>query len=176
VARRAGALVVDEPQRGFGAACWAGLCAATADVVVFMDCDGSLDPVELPRVTGPVLARVSDLVLGARRPERGAWPVTARLGNRVLARNVTSRIERRLHDLGPMRAARRAPLLALGLTDRRSGWPVEMVLAGHAVGWRIDEVPVTYRRRVGHSKVTGTVRGMVTAVLDMHRQLAAWSG
>jgi glycosyltransferase involved in cell wall biosynthesis len=175
LARGAGALVVEEAQQGFGAACWAGLRAATADVVAFMDCDGSLDPVELPRLTKPVLAGTSDFVLGARRAERGAWPITARLGNRVLAHTVRSRIGQRLHDLGPMRAARRAPLLALGLTDRRSGWPLEMVLAAHAAGWRIDEVPVAYRRRMGRSKVTGTVRGTVTAVLDMQRQLAAWS-
>src|SRR4051794_15789606 len=79
-----GALVVHEHRRGFGAACHAGLEAAGADVVMFMDCDGSLDPLDLPDIAAPVLAGARDLVLGTRRPERGAWPLHARLANRVL--------------------------------------------------------------------------------------------
>ena len=171
-ARALGALVVDVPQRGFGAACWAGLCAATDQIVCFMDCDGSLDPVDLPLVVGPIAAGESDLVLGARRAERGAWPLHARLANRWLARRVRERYGYPLTDLGPMRASRRVDLTRLGLADRRSAWPLEMVLKAGAAGWRVTEVPVPYRARSGRSKVTGTVRGTARAVRDMRRQLA----
>ena len=167
VARRLGATVVVEPQRGFGAACHAGLLAATAEVVCFMDGDGSLDPAELPAVAGPVAAGAADLVLGARRPEPGAWPAHARLANAVLAAELRRRCRVPLTDLGPMRAARRTDLLALGLRDRRFGWPLEMVLRAAAAGWRVAEVPVAYRARTGRSKVTGTVRGTMRAVRDM---------
>lgn len=173
LARSLGATVVVEEQRGFGAACWAGLLAARAPVVCFMDCDASLDPSDLPTVADPVLEGRADLVLGARRPERGAWPVHARVANAALARMVRRRTGLALTDLGPMRAARREPLIALGMTDRRSGWPLEMVLRAHAAGWGIQEHPVPYRRRSGRSKVTGTVGGTVRAVLDMRRQLTS---
>jgi glycosyltransferase involved in cell wall biosynthesis len=172
VARAHGALVVDEPTRGFGAACWTGLRAATAEVVCFMDADASLDPLELPRVSGRVLDGGADLVLGARVADRGAWPAHARVANRLLARELRRRSGAPLTDLGPMRAARRTALLDLGIADRRFGWPLEMVLRGAAAGWRIDEVAVTYRPRVGRSKVTGTVRGTARAVSDMARALA----
>jgi len=162
-----GAHVVREPRRGFGAACYAGLVAATADVVCFMDCDGSLDGTDLLRVADPVERGDADLVLGARRAEPGAWPVHARLANRWLARTVRRRTGLRLRDLGPMRAARRRALLDLGVRDRGSGWPLEMVLTAAAAGWRIGEVEVGYRARTGKSKVTGTMRGTARAVHDM---------
>lgn len=181
VARRHGAQVIVEPVRGFGAACWAGLCAAAPldGVVCFMDGDGSFDPAELIRVAGPVLAGAADLVLGARRTVgAGAWPHHARLANQALAHllNRTPPIRRngvRFRDLGPMRAARREDLLTLGLADRRSGWPLEMVLAAAESGWRLREVDVSYHPRVGRSKVTGTVRGTITAVADMSRLLVS---
>jgi glycosyltransferase involved in cell wall biosynthesis len=175
IARRAGAVVVDQPVRGFGAACWAGLSAAEPDdgVVCFMDGDGSLDPADLLSVAAPVLAGDADLVLGARRPTTaGAWPAHARLANRFLAFEIRRRTGRRLRDLGPMRAARRDDLLALGIEDRRFGWPLEMVLRASAAGWRIDEVAVPYAPRTGRSKVTGTVRGTVRTIRDMSRILA----
>jgi glycosyltransferase involved in cell wall biosynthesis len=167
LAERLGAEVVREPRRGFGAACFAGLSTATADLVCFMDCDGSLDPAELPRVADPVLAGHADLVLGARRAERGAWPLHARVANRALTLELRRRSGVRLRDLGPMRCARRADLLALELRDRRFGWPLEMVLRAVSEGWRVDEVPVPYRARSGRSKVTGSVRGTARAVRDM---------
>jgi glycosyltransferase involved in cell wall biosynthesis len=173
LARRLGARVVTEPEPGFGAACWAGLRAATTDVVCFMDADGSLDPSELPRVAEPVQAGAAELVLGARRPQRGAWPWHARLANHALAAEVRRRTGAPLHDLGPMRAAPRVALLNLGVADRRFAWPLEMVLRAAADGWRIDEVPVTYApRRGGRSKVTGSMRGTVRAVRDMATVLA----
>lgn len=167
IALRLGARVVREPQRGFGAACHAGLLAAHSEVVCFMDCDGSLDPRELPLVAGPVLAGERELMLGARRPERGAWPLHARLANRVLALELRRRSGVRLTDLGPMRAAPRRALLELALRDRRFGYPLEMVLRAAAAGWRIGETEVGYRARAGRSKVTGTVRGTARAVADM---------
>ncbi len=168
IARELGAQVVVEPLRGFGAACFAGLRAATDDVVCFMDCDGSLDPAELVTVAGPVMRGQADLCLGARRPDRrGTWPAHARLANRFLTWEVRRRSGVALDDVGPMRAARRQRLLGLGLVDRRFGWPLEMVLRAAAADWRIVEVPVVYRPRTGRSKVTGTVRGTSRAIRDM---------
>jgi len=140
-------------------------------VVCFMDCDGSLDGAELPLVAGPVLDGTADLVLGARRAEPGAWPLHARIANRAIALELRRRTGARLLDLGPMRAARRRDLLALGIRDRRFGWPLEMVLLAGRAGWRIGEVEVSYRPRVGRSKVTGTVRGTARAIGDMARAL-----
>ncbi|MGP4114069.1 glycosyltransferase family 2 protein [Streptomyces sp. 4N509B] len=172
LALRLGAHVVHEPRRGFGAACHAGLLAATADLVAFCDCDASLDPRELPRVAAPVSRGDADLVLARRRPtERGAWPLHARLGNRALSRMTRRRTGVRLRDLGPMRVARRASLLALALTDRRSGYPLQMVVRAADAGWRIEETEVAYRPRTGRSKVTGTWRGTWQAVHDMRAVL-----
>ena len=162
-----GARVVSEPRLGFGAACFAGLRAASDDLVCFMDCDGSLDPGELPRVADPVAAGRADLVLGRRRPEPGSWPPHARVLNAVLVLELRRRTGAPLRDLGPMRAVGRVELLALGIRDRRFGWPLEMVLRAAAAGWRVEEVPVAYRARSGRSKVTGTVRGTARAVRDM---------
>nr|WP_256444576.1 glycosyltransferase family 2 protein [Aquihabitans sp. G128] len=171
LARAAGALVVHEPERGFGSACWAGLLAATDDVVCFMDADGSLDPADLPLVADPVLAGVADLVLGERIATAGAWPAHARVANRFLAFEVRRRTDLALRDLGPLRAVRRQALLDLGMVDRRFGWPLEMVLRADRAGWRVAEVPVPYRPREGRSKVTGTVKGTVRTVRDMSRIL-----
>ncbi|MGI8757727.1 MAG: glycosyltransferase family 2 protein [Acidimicrobiales bacterium] len=174
IARAHGAEVVTEARRGFGAACWAGLVASapTDGVVCFMDGDGSLDPGELALVAGPVLDGEADLVLGARRPTSlAAWPVHARAANAVLAWELRRRTGHALSDLGPMRAASRHQLLALGIQDRRFGWPLEMVLRASAAGWRLVEVPVAYRARTGRSKVTGTVAGTLRTVADMTRAL-----
>jgi glycosyltransferase involved in cell wall biosynthesis len=173
VARAHGALVVSEPRRGFGSAAHAGLLAASAPLVAFCDADGSMDPADLPLVVDPVAAGEADLVLGRRRPTtRGAWPLHARIANRGLAVLMRRATGLRLHDLGPMRAARREAMLDLGLLDRRSGYPLETVLRGNAARWRIVEVDVPYSPRVGRSKVTGTVRGTITAIGDMSRLLA----
>lgn len=114
----------------------------------------------------------TDLVLGRRCPRtRRAWPAHARAGNLALARMLRRRTGLRLHDLGPLRAARRAPLLALGLTDRRSGYPLQLVVRAAEAGWRIAEHDVPYLPRTGASKVTGTWRGTWQAVRDMSRVL-----
>lgn len=173
VARSLGATVVDEPRRGFGSAAHAGLIAATAPIVAFCDADASMDPADLPSVVDPVSEGRLDLVLGRRRPTvAGAWPAHARLANRALSFLMRRATGLALHDLGPMRAARREGLLALGLEDRRSGYPLELVLRANAAGWRIAEVDTPYSPRVGRSKVTGTLRGTVVAITDMSRLLA----
>jgi glycosyltransferase involved in cell wall biosynthesis len=172
IAADLGAIVITERQRGFGSACWAGLSAANSDLVAFMDADASLDPRDLPRLIAAFSDRRADLVLGARQADRGAWPLHARIANRYLANRVSRRFDTEpLRDIGPMRAARRIDLLALGMTDRRSGWPLEMVLRAARSDWRITEIPVRYRSRAGRSKVTGTVRGTITAVRDQHQML-----
>jgi glycosyltransferase involved in cell wall biosynthesis len=171
IAKALGARVVFQPLQGFGAACWAGILAARSDVVAFMDCDGSLDAAELPRVTDPIANDDADLMIGTRRAKRGAWPPHARIANLSLARIVKKRTGLTLDDLGPMRAARRRELLALDLRDRRFGWPLEMVLKAHSAGWRIASTDITYARREGRSKVTGTVRGTVRTISDMGRVL-----
>ncbi|MCV2489374.1 glycosyltransferase family 2 protein [Geodermatophilus sp. YIM 151500] len=175
IAADAGALVVHVPERGFGAAAHGGLDAATADVVCFCDADGSMDPAQLPRVADPVLAGEADLVLGRRRPTgRGAWPLHARVANTALAVLLRRRTGLALHDLGPMRAARREALLGLDLGDRRFGYPLEMVTRASDAGWRIREVDVDYAPRAEgtRSKVTGTLLGTYRAVRDMRRVLA----
>jgi glycosyltransferase involved in cell wall biosynthesis len=174
IAADLGAQVVREPRPGFGSACFAGLTAATADVVCFVDADGSLDPQDLPTVADPVTHGRFDLVLAARRAERGAWPWHARLANRALALEMRRRGARPvLRDIGPMRAARREALLDLDLQDRRFGWPLEMVVRAGRAGWRIHEVEVPYAaRKGGRSKVTGTARGTIRTIRDMSRVLA----
>jgi glycosyltransferase involved in cell wall biosynthesis len=176
IARAHGAKVVHVPQRGFGAAAHAGLLAAESDVVCFVDADGSLDPRQLPRVAEPVSAGEADLVLGRRRPTtRGAWPLHARWGNAVLARRLRTAARVAVHDLGPMRAARRQALLDLGMRDRRFGYPLEMILLAGRQGWRIHEVNVDYAPRAEgtKSKVTGTFGGTLRAVRDMSRVLVS---
>jgi len=167
IAAAHGATVVREPRAGFGAACWAGLGAASTDVVCFMDCDGSLDPRDLPTIAAPVLDGRAQLSLGSRQAQRGAWPPHARVANRLLTWELRRRAGVRLRDLGPMRAAPRQALLDLGIRDRRFGWPLEMVLRAARADWTIVEAPVPYLARSGRSKVTGTLRGTVRAVRDM---------
>jgi glycosyltransferase involved in cell wall biosynthesis len=170
LAQKLGARTVMEPRRGFGAACYAGLTSATTEIVCFMDCDGSLDPQELPRVAAPIADQMLDLCLGARRPStRTAWPWHARLANRFLAHELNRRTQsHNLTDLGPMRAARRQALLDLDLRDRAFGWPLEMVLKAAETDWRIGETAVSYHPRAGgRSKVSGSLSGTFRAVRDM---------
>ena len=170
VALAHGARVVCEPRRGFGAACWAGVQAARGVVVVFADADGSFDGADLPAVAGPVLAGEADLVVGSRMARRapGAMSALAVLENRLLGLTCRLLFGVHLSDLGPFRAIRRDRLLALGMTDRGSGWPLEMIGRAGAVGLRVAEVPVRYRPRAGgRSKVSGSARGTVRAVAAM---------
>ncbi len=171
IARSLGATVVHEPRRGFGSACHAGLEASSADIVCFCDCDASLDPGLLVEFVH-LISSGDDLVLGRRRPaSRGVWPAHARAGNWALSKMVRRRTGLSLKDLGPLRAARREALLGLGLTDRRSGYPLQMVVRAADAGWRVREVDVPYLPRSGKSKVTGTWIGTFQAVRDMRRVL-----
>jgi glycosyltransferase involved in cell wall biosynthesis len=168
LARSLGATVVECSQRGYGAACHAGLLAATAEIIAFCDCDSSIDPSVLTTIAAPVVAGDVDLVVARRRPtEWLSWPLHARVANAVLAHRVRRVTGTNLRDLGPVRIARRESLLALALRDRRSGYPLETVLRASAAGWRISGADVDYRPRTGRSKVTGTVRGTLQAVRDM---------
>lgn len=174
IARAYGVRVVSATPRGYGAACHIGLTAASASVVCVLDCDGSLDPRELPRLVEPLLRREADLAVGRRRPTtRAAWPLPARLGNAALARALRRRGVSGLHDIGPARAGWREALISLGVRDRRFGYPLELLVRAGDAGWTIREYDVSYRPRIGKSKVTGTVRGTVRTVRDMRRVLAA---
>jgi glycosyltransferase involved in cell wall biosynthesis len=165
-ARGAGARVVAEPRRGYGAACWAGLRALgpDIDVVAFLDGDGSQDPAELPRVLGPLAEGRADLVLGVRRFGCGGHPRHAVLGTLAVAAVLRWRFGVALRDLGPFRAIRRPALEALDLRDRGSGWPVEMVAKALRAGLRLAQVEVAQRPRLGgRSKVAGTLSGSLRA-------------
>ncbi|GAA3220401.1 glycosyltransferase family 2 protein [Pseudonocardia petroleophila] len=170
VAAGLGARVVHEARKGYGAAVHAGLEAATTDVVAFLDADGSLDPAELPGMVALLDGGTgnADLVAGRRRPQgRGAWPWHARAGNAA----ISALLRRRgvpVHDIAPVRVARRTALLDLGVADRAFGYPLELLVRAGAAGWRITEVDVAYRPRTGgRSKVSGSVRGTVRAARDM---------
>jgi hypothetical protein len=152
------------------------LAADPADgVVCVLDADGSFDPADLPLVAGPVRSGAADLAVGRRRPvTRSAWPWHARVGNALLARRVRHTTGLPVHDIGPIRAVRRADLLALDLRDRRFGYPLELLVAAGRAGWRVTEVDVAYHLRAAgtRSKVTGTVRGTARAIRDMSAVLA----
>ena len=165
VAREAGARVVSEPRRGYGAACFAGVSAMPPDagVAVFIDADGSQRPEEIPQVLAPILAGRADLVLGARVLDRH-HPLHAAAGTRLVARFIAWRWRLSISDVGPLRAIRTDLLSRLRMRDRASGWPVEMVVKAAALGARIVEVPVSHSPRIaGRSKVSGTFRGTVRA-------------
>ncbi|MBL8925526.1 MAG: glycosyltransferase family 2 protein [Pseudonocardia sp.] len=168
IARALGARVVTEPRRGYGAAVHAGLEAAGADLVAVLDGDGSLDPAVLPGMAAAVAAGDTDLVLGRRVPRgRRVWPWHARVGNALIAALLRHRGVP-VHDVAPVRVARRRALLELGVADRAFGYPLELLLRAGAAGWRMSEVPVPYRARAGgRSKVSGSLRGTFRATRDM---------
>jgi glycosyltransferase involved in cell wall biosynthesis len=168
VAAAHGARVVVEPRRGYGAAVHAGLVAARAELVAVLDGDGSLDPAALTPMAEAVRSGGVDLAVGRRVPESaGVWPWHARAGNAAIA----ALLRRRgvdVHDIAPVRVARRQALLDLGVADRAFGYPLELLLRAGAAGWRLREVDVVYRARAGgRSKVSGSVRGTVRATRDM---------
>lgn len=168
VARRHGARVVHEERRGYGQACLAGIAAMdpAAEIVVFLDADYSDDPREIVSVLAPILDGRADMVIGSRtlgRREKGALAPQARFGNRL----ATSLIRRlwgvTFTDLGPFRAIRRDTLRAMNMRDTNFGWTVEMQVKASLLGVPVTEVAVSYRRRIGKSKITGTLRGTVGA-------------
>lgn len=173
VARRHGAEVVAEPRAGYGSAVHAGVVAATAPVVAVLDADGSLDPRDLPRLVDE-LDRGADMAIGRRRPVPGLrWPWHARLGNAAVCWRLRTRYGLAVHDIAPMRVARRDALLDLGVTDRRSGYPLELLVRAAGAGWHVVERDVAYGPRTGgKSKVSGSLRGSVTAAADFWRVIS----
>lgn len=173
VAREHGARVVAEKRAGYGAAVHAGVAAATTPVVAVLDADGSLDPGDLP-VLVDELHRGADMVIGRRRPVPGLkWPWHARLGTAAVCWRLRHRHGLAVHDIAPMRVTRRDALLDLGVTDRRSGYPLELLVRAAAAGWRVVECDVDYRARTGgKSKVSGSVRGSAVAALDFWRVIS----
>jgi glycosyltransferase involved in cell wall biosynthesis len=173
VARRHGAQVVAERQPGYGSAVHAGIVAATTPIVAVLDADGSLDPGELPLMVAD-LDRGADMVIGRRRPVRGLrWPWHARLGTAAISWRLRTRHRLPVHDIAPMRVARRDALLRLGVEDRRSGYPVELLVRAAAAGWRVVERDVGYGPRTGgKSKVSGSARGSLVAAVDFWRAIS----
>jgi glycosyltransferase involved in cell wall biosynthesis len=173
VARRHGADVVTERRPGYGSAVHAGVEAATTSIVAVVDADGSLDPAELPALVEE-LDRGADMAIGRRRPVPGLrWPWHARLGTAAVCWRLRTRYGLPVHDIAPMRVARRDALLALGITDRRTGYPVELMVRAAKAGWTVVERDVPYGPRTGgKSKVSGSLRGSVHAGLDFWRAIS----
>jgi glycosyltransferase involved in cell wall biosynthesis len=167
IARKQGARVIQEPQRGYGAACLAGIAALTdTDIVVFMDGDGSDVPPEMTLLVDPLIQDRADLVIGSRVlgvRETGALTPQARFGNWLACRLIQLFWAQSYTDLGPFRSIRHRSLLALNMQDRDYGWTVEMQVKAVRLGLRIMEAPVSYRRRLGQSKISGTLRGIMGA-------------
>jgi glycosyltransferase involved in cell wall biosynthesis len=166
-ASAAGARVVHEPMRGYGAACLAGArAAAGSDIIVFLDGDRNEDPRELPVVLAPLLAGQADLVIGSRTrggAEPGALTLQQRVGNRVVTVLLRLLYGLALTDIGPFRAIATRVLHDLAMEHKTYGWPVEMVVKAVRRGYRVVEVPVSCRARLGRSKVAGTLRGSALA-------------
>ncbi len=182
IARRAGARVVREERRGYGYACRAGVLAAGgAGVIVLLDGDAADDPEDLSEVLGPLLRGEADLVVGSRAlgsRERGSMTLQQVFGNRLAAFLMRVIYGVRVTDLGPFRAIRRRDLLALDMREMSYGWSVEMMVKAARAGYRYREAPVTYRRRVGVSKVGGTLVGSIKAgyfILSTVFRYARWS-
>ena len=167
VADRCGATVVAESTPGYGAAVHAGVEAAQTPIVAVLDGDGSLDPQDLPALVDDV-ERGADMAIGRRRATPGlTWPWHARLGTAAVCWRLRSRYGLPVHDIAPMRVARRDAVLGLGVTDRRSGYPLELLVRAAQAGWTVVERDVAYGPRTGGtSKVSGSVRGSAIAALD----------
>ena len=169
VAAEGGAVVVREPRRGYGVACLRGMAEAARfdpDIIVFLDGDFSDYPEEMADLVRPIVEEGCDLVIGSRmlgRRAPGSMPVQAVIGNVLVPRIIRWLYGHRYTDLGPFRAIRYDRLLALEMADKDFGWTVEMQIKAAQQGYRTLDVPVSYRRRVGISKITGTLSGAVRA-------------
>lgn len=175
VAKQHGAIVVDEPQRGYGAACLRGMreikqrsAAGERDpkIVVFLDADYSDHPDQLTRLVAPIFGGESDFVLGSRllgEREHGAMPLQSVYGNMLACALMRLFFGVRFTDLGPFRAIGYEDLLRLQMCDENFGWTIEMQIKATRAGIRTVEIPVAYRRRVGVSKISGTISGTIRA-------------
>jgi glycosyltransferase involved in cell wall biosynthesis len=165
IARKHGAKVVDEPQRGYGSACLTGIAAVqAADIVVFLDGDYSDDPTEMPSLVQPIQDGLADFVIGTRIPtEKGALLPQAQFGNKLATLLMRIFFGVQYTDLGPFRAIRHEQLKALNMQDKNFGWTIEMQLKAAKMGMNVREVPVSYRKRIGTSKISGTFIGSLKA-------------
>lgn len=173
VAVRHGADVVTESRAGYGSAVHAGVVAATTPIVAVIDADGSLDPRDLPELVDD-LEQGADMAIGRRRAVEGLnWPWHARLGTAAVCWRLRSKHGLPVHDIAPMRVVHRTALLGLGIQDRRSGYPLELLVRAAAAGWHVVERDVDYGPRTGgRSKVSGSLRGSVVAALDFWRVIS----
>ena len=167
VAQEHGARVVKEPRKGYGSACLKGIDELDApDIVVFIDGDFSDFPEEIVLLIGPIETGEKDFVLGSRmilpKSQLALLP-QARYGNRLAVFLIKLFFKHEFTDLGPFRAIRYSSLMSIGMKDMDFGWTVEMQIKAVRNGLRIREVPVNYRKRVGISKITGTVSGTFRA-------------
>lgn len=167
VARAAGARVVREGRRGYGSACLAGIAALNApEIVVFLDGDYSDFPSEMPLLLQPILAGDAEMAIGSRirgGREKGALLPQARFGNALATFLIQLLFHVHYTDLGPFRAIRYERLLSMDMQDKTFGWTVEMQVKAAKMGLRVCEVPVSYRKRIGQSKITGTLKGTILA-------------
>jgi glycosyltransferase involved in cell wall biosynthesis len=179
IARQAGALVIQEPRRGYGYACAAGAAASEEDVLVFMDGDGSFVPGECRALIVPIERQEADLVLGSRmlgNLNPGAMPSHQRYGNLLVVWLVGKLYGIHLTDLGPFRAIRKELLSSLDMQEKTYGWPVEMIVKTARSRRPILETPVTYRPRfAGRSKVGGTLHGSILAAYRFFRVLTRYA-
>jgi glycosyltransferase involved in cell wall biosynthesis len=183
VARSAGAIVASEPTRGYGRACLKGLQTASdlgAEILIYMDGDGSDDPTDLPMMLEPLKEGRADFVIGSRvdrRSERGAIPPQARLGNWLVSRMISTLYHVHIHDIGSFRVIRRSALATLQMSEMTFGWPVEMLVKAARARYQIVELPIHYRKRShGRSKVAGTVIGSVKAAYYMLSTTLRYAG
>ena len=170
-AAAAGARVIHEPRKGYGSACGSGANAArNSDIIVFMDGDRSDNPAQLEIIAAPVIRDEADLVIGSRiggTLEKGSMPLHAKWGNRVIVVLLRLLYGVCITDIGSFRAIRSEVLSDLHMEQMTYGWPVEMVVKAARKGLRIQSVPIRYRKRIGISKVTGSLRGSVLAAYYM---------
>jgi glycosyltransferase involved in cell wall biosynthesis len=183
VAQKFGAIVANEPTRGYGRACLKGFktaCSLGAEIVIFMDGDGSDDPADLPMMLKPISEGRADFVIGSRvsgLAERGAVPTQARLGNWLVSRIIRSLYGVRLHDIGSFRVIRCSLLETIDMREMTYGWPVEMLVKTARAHYRILELPIHYRHRShGHSKVAGTISGSIQAAYYMLSTTLRYTG
>ena len=179
IAEMGGARVIHEPRRGYGQACWAGVMEAQGEIVAFLDADGADDPRHLPMLLQPLLLGEAEMALGSRLAggiQPGAMPWHQRLGNRLGARLIRRLYGLPLTDLSPLRAVLRRELLALDMQEMTYGWPTEMIVKAARAGWRVCELPVSYRPRLGgKSKISGTLRGTFWATYHILRTILRYA-
>ena len=167
IARKYGADVIVEPDRGYGAACLAGMrCIKHCDIVVFIDADFSDHPNEMPDLVAPIEQENIDLVIGSRalgNAEEGSMTFAQKFGNRLACALISTFWGHSYSDLGPFRAIRYSALKRVGMENRSFGWTVEMQIKALQYNLSVKDVPVSYRNRIGKSKISGTVIGTIKA-------------